>query len=198
MSYKSISAFLIVIFLIISCNSESDKKIQSADSVKKDIIIAGNISNLDVSKFGDKVSFGYTDYIVGDYEELKATIDTTTGDFKTQITAYSPLQIYFYHNSGVEIIVSPGDSIHFKMDGSLTDSSLFKKSLEISGDASETNKNFITFREEFQPDYARIEQEIKKGDAELYKKFLDSLHTDRNKQIDVFLTRDDLTDTFKN
>ena len=198
MIYKNISTSLIVLLLIISCTSKPEHNTASSETTNEDIIIAGNIDNLDVAKFGDKVSFGYHDYMAGDYRELKASIDTLTGDFKTNISSIAPVQIYFYHNNGLEIIVSPGDSIHFKMDGSIIDKTAFVNTLEISGDAVQTNKNLIAFHQEFKPDYARNELEIKRGNPESYKKYLDSLYIERNKKIQDFASNNELSSTFKN
>ncbi|WP_299765829.1 redoxin family protein [uncultured Dokdonia sp.] len=198
MTSKIASLFLIALLLITSCTSTSGSDTSSSETSKKDITISGNIHNLDVAKFGDKVSFGYHDYMVGDYQELKATIDTTTGDFKTSISSIAPVQIYFYHNNSLEIILSPGDSIHFKMDGSLTDKTAFINTLEISGDAVQTTKNLIAFHQDFKPDYARNELEIKKGDPESYKKYVDSLYIERNKKIQDFAANNELSSMFKN
>lgn len=198
MTSKIASLFLIALLLIVSCTSTSGRDTSSSsETSKKDITISGNIYNLDLEKYGDQVSFGYHDYILGDYQELKANIDTLTGDFETKISTSAPLQIYFYHNNGIEVLVSPGDSIHFKMDGSTTDKTAFIDALEISGDAVQTNQNFMTFRREFEPDYARNELEIKKGDPDIYKKYLDSLYEARNTQIDEFISKNELTNTFK-
>lgn len=199
MSYTRILIAVLFFLSILSCSLNKEQPVSNVDETKAPkTIINGHILNADFSQFGTEVGVQYNDYTTAMYRDQKAQIDTVSGGFRLELDIEVPMELYFYHYMGTELLVTPGDSIHLVFDGSKKRPDNFFESLKISGDAATLNNEFTAFKRAFRPDYEKDEEEIRKEDPAVYKEYIDLIFAARDAQIETFIKEKNPSASFKN
>ena len=174
---------IIVIFLITSCTqSENNSKL-------KKTIITGQVSNFtDVSEY-DFIEVIYED-ILANQITISENIDKN-GQFRFELDIEYPKEFYLKYNSLLAFHISPGDSLHFDINGDcwdiITETSAEEYNFyKVSGTCEKMNSDIINYTALFLDSVNNWDLQSKmiaSSTPSEYKTFMTKLTNERNQIV---------------
>lgn len=183
---KTTRLLLLLVFMACENQNNKEEQVYVYDEPKK-VTLTGTVSNFDP----ENPNLNFTVNRIGVKRlQLDSKIDSS-GHFSVSFDSYTPVDVWVRYDANFMVLTYPGDSINLAFDVEKPDRVAMLESLEISGDAAETNQDAAHFQkmyyaDELYTDWDKKEKTKKEYDVEEYKLYLDTLQQKSKALLDEY------------
>lgn len=190
--------FIISLCLIFSLTLSCKENIAKENNENNEsVIIAGEFLNIQSVDSISNISIYVQDYVTKDITNIEKQLDTL-GRFKFQFEITNQQSIMLIHNTIIDLIVKPGDSLFLKIDAQSNRRKEILESLEVSGTADQINKEVINFFINDPIDYEIFQYNRINLNPEEFKIYRDSIYLVQYQYSDSLLSKKSFSTPFKN
>ncbi|MBU2928844.1 TlpA family protein disulfide reductase [Winogradskyella psychrotolerans] len=192
--HTSIFPIFLMLVLLLSCNENVDEEItENSPSV----IIAGAFYNFQSVDALPNIGLYAQDYITKNITNTEKELDTL-GRFKFEFEITEQPGVMLIHNTIIDLIVKPGDSLFVEIDATAIRRKDVFEHLNVSGTSAEINKNVIDFFYNDPIDYEIFQNNRRHLSPTKFKSYRDSIYLVQSRYSDSLLTNTTFSKLFTN
>ena len=191
---NSIFPIFLILFLIYSCKENVDEKISK---ISQSVIIAGEFYNFQSIDSLSNIGIYVQDYVTKDITNTEKQLDSL-GRFKFEFEITEQQGVMLIHNTIIDLIVKPGDSLFIEIDAKSKRRKDVLERLKVSGTSANINKNVIDFFYNDPIDYEIFQNNRRNLNPNEFKTYRDSIYLVQSSYTDSLLSNNSFSKPFTN